>query len=239
LAKDNDTSAIVRLPDLSSTTSLEQFLKQPYSTIAAVVTSVLASGRSEAVLAAGRILQAAFIGHTVEQVGKEISTLIEKGKLKEDYANESVGFKSLQELVEFIDAETPDEDRLRGVKAMFYAVNSAETRENERILMYELLRLAKRLSGSQVRLLAVVYKIVEEKHGEMMNIDHWFRQVSAHIGHEIRPLIELDEIELISLKLIEQRREVVTGMVTRTARLTDLGVKFCECLKNYDETVQG
>src|SRR5207245_1411929 len=112
-----------------------------------------------------------FKGNTYKQVSREIESLIDKGKLKENYADDPLGFKSLQELIEFIDSEAPDEDRLRGVKAMFYAINSTETADNERILMYELLRLAKRLSGSEIRLLAVLYKMVETQSGSIKNVD--------------------------------------------------------------------
>lgn len=60
---------------------------EPLGTIAATVTGLLASGRSDFALASGRVLQAALKGKLLQQVGKEIDKLVEKGNLREDYAN--------------------------------------------------------------------------------------------------------------------------------------------------------
>lgn len=101
---------------------VEKFLEKPLPEIAAIVTGALSLGRSDAVLAGGRLIQAALKGKLLQQASREIEQLIEKGKIKADYAATKHGFKSLVELLEFIDSEVPDEDRLKAVMAMFTAV---------------------------------------------------------------------------------------------------------------------
>jgi hypothetical protein len=239
MSSESDKAAII--PNLSTPEGLQEFLREPFGAIAAAVTGALASGRAEFILAGGRILQAALKGHLYEQVAKEINTLTEKGKLKEDYADEPLGFKSLQELIEFIDSEAPDEDRLRGVQAMFYATNSVDTKESERILMYELFKLSKRLSGSQVRLLAILHKVKDDpmwSDGRILSAYQWLTFVAEQIGHKLPSLVELDESKLMEAKLVSQRYGGGEAITKGCARLTDLGVKFCEVLKEYDEVKQ-
>lgn len=224
--------------------SIQEFLEQPLPTIAAILTGALASGRSDAILVGGRILQAAFKGQTLKQVAQEINELKQKGKLKENYAADPLGFKSLHELIDFIDSEAPDEDRLRGMQAMFYAVNSVDTRESDHILMYELFSLAKRLSGSQVRLLSVIRQASSEPHfagSSAMQTNEWLSNMASRLGHGLSPLVELDESVLIACKLISDRLGGTDSQsVQRTnARLTLLGFKFCEVLKNYDDVKKG
>jgi len=225
---------------LSDATSLQEFLEQPLPTIAAVVTGALASGRSEFILGAGRILQAALKGRLYKQIASEINSFREKGKLKDDYAETPVGFKSLQELIEFVDSEAPDDDRLKGVQAMFYAVNSSTTKENDRIVMYELFGLAKRLSGSQIRLIAVIFEASKDgtfrnKASVILTVD-WLSNMATRMGHTLVSLVELDERVLIDLNLISKRiYEDGSSVMAENARLTGLGVRFCQALSDYEE----
>ena len=143
--------------------SLAKFMDQPLITIAEAVTGALSLGYSNAILVSGKLVQATLKGTLLKQVASEIKELIEKGRIKEDYANSKYGFKSLVALLEFIDSEVPDEDRLQAVKAMFVAVNAVDAKEGEELVNYQLLQISKKLSGGQILVLKTTYGMEKEK----------------------------------------------------------------------------
>ena len=219
--------------------ALAKFMDQPLPTIAAAITGALSSGYSDAILIGGRLIQAVLKGKLHQQVAREIRELIEKGKIKEDYANSKYGFKSLVELLEFIDSEVPDEDRLRAVKAMFFAVNAADTKEGEELINYQLFQISKKLSGGQLLVLKATYDLHKEgafSTGSISDATGWFRSIASKVGHNLTALIQKEELVLISNSLITDRLySDRSGVNTTNARLTDLGVRLCEVLVQYGD----
>ena len=63
------------------------------------------------------------MGKVFEQVQREFRQLREKGRIPDDFAAKKYGFGSWGELLITIDDNTPDEDRLEALKAMFYSIN--------------------------------------------------------------------------------------------------------------------
>ena len=228
-------------PDLISfrdPESLAKLMDQPLPTIAAALTGALSSGYSDAVLIGGRLVQGALKGKLYQQVAREINDLVEKGKIKEDYANTKYGFKSLVELLEFIDSEVPDEDRLQAVKAMFVAVNAVEAKQGEELVNYQLLQISKRLSGGQLLVLKTTYDLYKKGGFHSINSSMaWLESIATRIGHNITALIQQDELVLISNGLISDRTSRDrSGVNVTNARLTDLGIRFCEVLVRYGES---
>ena len=218
--------------------SLAKFMDQPLITIAEAVTGALSLGYSDAILVSGRLVQATLKGKLLKQVATEIKELIEKGKIKEDYANSKYGFKSLVELLEFIDSEVPDEDRLQAVKAMFVAVNAVEAKQGEELVNYQLLQISKRLSGGQLLVLKTTYDWYKKGGFHSTNSSRaWLESIATRIGHNITTLIQQDELVLVSNGLISDRISPDRSQVNITnARLTDLGIRFCEVLVRYGES---
>lgn len=180
---------------------LTQFLHEPLPKIAAAVTGALSVGRSDAILMGGRVVQAAIKGRALQQVAREIQALIEKGQIKEDYANSENGFKSLEELLMFIDDEVPQEDRIKAVKAMFVAINSVEAKESDQLLNYALLQIAKKLSASQLMLLKISYdfhKAGSLKTDGVTDFGRWSELVARKMGHGVAGLVVQDNAALES-----------------------------------------
>ena len=216
---------------------LAKFMDQPLSTIAAGITGALALGYSDAVLAGGRLVQATLKGKLLQQVAREIEDLIEKGKIKEDYAQSKYGFKSLVELLESIDSEVPDEDRLHAVKAMFVAVNAANLEEGEDLANYQLLQICKRLTGGQILVLKTTYELETRKElpGYKMSAQNWLEVIASGLGHGVTSLVEQDESVLISNGLITKRIHTDLSGIQRNERLTDLGHRFCQVIVQYGD----
>jgi hypothetical protein len=217
--------------------SLSQFMDQPKIKIAEAITGALAMGKSEAILVGGRIMQGVLKGNAMKQFTREIKNLIEKGKIKEDYVETKYGFRSLSELLEFIDSEIPDENRLSAVKILFYSIVSADVNEGEQIQNYQIFQIAKRLTSTQFLILKIAYDMKKEGiyDSASESANGWLSKVSERIGHNIPSLIERDEEILIKEKLISDRAlGDRSGILKKQdARLTDLGLKICENMEKY------
>lgn len=235
--KNKNTTAMVVIPNLYANKSgeLAEFMNKPLPTIAAAITGAIMADRKDIMGAAGRIAQGVLQGRGLRQVAREINALVKSGKIPQDYAEKEKVFRTLSEMLDFINTETSDPDRLIAVQAMFYAIANDEDAGDE-ILDYQLFQIAKRLTANQLLILYKVY----EAHVELLIKDDyvsatsWLKVIADKCGHGVVSLIEQEEEELIKSFLITGRRNSdKSGISSRNARLTDLGIAFCERVLDY------
>ena len=227
IIKPRDFAEIIQAP---RTDLVADFLEQPFSVIAESITGFLASGPKEWTLSVGRIVQAPFKARLFEEVAREIEELRKKGKIREDFADQKYGAKTWVELFTIIDEESPDEDRLDALKAMFFSVNRITADDAERVLQYQLFQIAKKLNSNDLIVLKAVYESPEVN--SQSNLRDWMQAVSHHLGHSLSALVELGEVNLVESRLLAPRLEPDRLRVTQN-RLTDLGKKFCDTIKWY------
>ena len=219
---------------------LAEFIQQPNLKIAEAITGGLAIGSKGLAQAAGRIVQGAIKGKGMQQFSKELRKLSKEGKIKDDYANNKHGFQSFCELLDFIDSEAPDDERLRAVKAMFFNLISVDSNAGEETLNYKLFLLSKQLKATQLAILDSVYKIfLRHPDGFSGLADEWFKEVASTMGHGVKSLVESEEKALEDFKLISSRiHSDRSGINPQNCRLTDLGIKFCEKMVEYDKAIK-
>ena len=215
--------------------ALAEFMDQPLPAIVETVTGFLTSPKSWMPMT-GHIVQGLLKGKLFPQVAQEIRDLREKGKIPEDFADKRYGFQSWVELLQVIDDETPDVEKLDALKAMFYSVNKIGIDDGERVLGYQLFQIAKRLSSNQLLILKTVY---ENQGGFGMHNSQglitWAQTIALKLGHKLSYLILKDEPALVEHGLIMKRHSDAPGMDfdERQSRLTDLGNHFCENIRKY------
>jgi hypothetical protein len=213
---------------------LTKFLDQPALYIAETVTGALAEGMNGVALSAGRLVQGALKVQLLTQVAREIKYFQEKGKIKEDYAEDKYGFQTWVELLEIVDAEAPDEDKLKALKAMFLAVNRINTTDGDKIANYQLFQLAKKLSSGQLLILRAAYRqhLEARFNPGLIAREEWCRRIALQLGHSIISLIAHDENILVEYRLINPPQgDVTEGM---NARLTDLAMRLCQNIATYE-----
>src|SRR6266566_543113 len=168
-------------------------MDQPLSAIAEALTGALAAGPNAWTAMTGHIVQACLKGKLFEQVSREIRELREKGKIADDFAEKKYGFQSWVELLKTIDDETPDQDKLDALKAMFYAVNKIGIEDAERILNYQLFQIAKSLTSGQLLLLKVVHESRSagefSMQGQQLSVLAWAEKMAARLGHKLSYLV--------------------------------------------------
>ncbi len=232
--KEQNQVSVLRDPNL-----LKPFLEQPKLKIAEFITGALSNGLSDWTKIGGRLVQGVIVGNLMTQVGREINKLIDEGKIKENYAETKYGFKSLEELLKFIDSEAPDEDRFNAVKAMFFALNSVDVKNlGEEILRYQLFHVSTKLSSSQLLTMRAAYEF-KKNHTQHSSAEAWLQDISKQIGHNSKGLVENDETVLEQEKLITGRTyNDRSGVRGHNGRLSDFGISLVEYILKYENYIE-
>lgn len=236
-----DDQSIVLIPKdsaevarLELATELEGLLQQGVTPIVETITGLFAAGKWGAAVAGGRIVQGALKFKLFQQVSAEIQDLRAKGKLTDDFAEKKYAFNSWVELFEIIDAETPDEDRLEALKAMFYSVNKINATDGERIANYQLFQIAKKLTSGQLLLLKAAHKRALRGSAPVNATNNWLEALARELGHDVVGLVDQDERALVAVGLLTERVwGDGSGVRDDKGRLTDLAFRFCRNIETY------
>jgi hypothetical protein len=247
ILKPKDPASIIRLQDPAV---IEQLLENPPAVLAELLAGWFATGNGFLATAGCRVAQSAFKGRVFEQFAREFNHLRQAGKLPDDFQEKKYGRKSWVELLTVLDEETPDEDRLEALKAMFYSVNEINATDGQKILGYQLFQIAKQLTSGQLLLLKSSYERLGSP--TVREADKWVDLMSRRLGHNIREIVEQDERVLMEQRLLsprnsirhgdnifgrkekdEKEEENEEGVSDASGRLTPLGIRFCENIKNY------
>lgn len=221
--------------------SLMDFLQAPTIKIAETLTGIFVSEKKDWKLSAGKLVQASLKNKLLTQLGKELKEYQEKGKIKEDYFATNKNQASLYELLQFIDEEVPDEERIKAMKSIFFTSISKEATEKDEELAYQLMQICKQLSSGEILVLKAAWDISNGKmSGVTTNVeisaDNWLNTVARYLNHNIPHLVEIYEKRLIELNLLTGRRHSDRSGVepSQYFRLTTLGKKLCEFITRYE-----
>jgi hypothetical protein len=195
-----------------------------------------------------RLAQAALKGRVFEQFGREFKQLRDKGRISEDFTEKKFGYQSWVELLTVLDNESPDEERLEALKAMFYAINKVEANDAQRILGYQLFQISKKLSSGQLLLIRTVFQAFRSGNYHARSVEQlevWCRDMAAKMGHGLSALVMRDQLGLEQEGLITARVGDAAAYAERnqrvnceSARITDLGKRFCENIDEYWRVVK-
>lgn len=193
-----DETYIVKAPDLAEIVqsqdrgALSQFLKDPQSLIAGALIETFSHGPSAWTGPLVRVAVASLSGCALQQFAKEIKDFQEKGKIAENWADDPKGYQTWVELLKVIDEESPDEEKLDALKAMFFVVNKINAQDGEKIRAYQLFQIAKKLDSNALLSLKAMHQM--HKDGILNTLNDpltFFNNVSEYAGHSIKGLAEL------------------------------------------------
>lgn len=220
--------------------ALEEFLEQPLTAIAEVITGALGDGTQGAMVAGGRLVQALLKGRLLQQFAREFKRLRDTGRIPDDFAEKKYGFQTWVELMKIIDEELPDPERLEALKAMFFAVNKVNSTDGEQIAAYQLWHVAKSLTSGELFLLKLVYEERNKFDQQSTAYGLWESHMANAAGHSVRGLIGIHEKRLTEIGFLTQRQwDDLSGINPANARLTDFGLSFCANIENFQIEMRG
>ena len=175
-------------------------------------------------------------------LGREVSAWRKAGTIPEDFSGRSSGYQTWVDLLREIDSDPVDADRIKAMKAMFLAANAVTATDRQSILAYQLFQIAKKLSSGDLLLLKIIYQTHQKnewtRNAQSTNARNWRSVMADKVGHGLSALAEQNERKLAEYGLISPIEMSGNLELFRdeNARLTDLGIRFCENIENYDAT---
>ncbi|MGA8490295.1 MAG: hypothetical protein WB711_07725 [Terriglobales bacterium] len=230
---------------LSNPSVIERILSKTRAEATTYVGALLQSGVSSYVLAGPKVALSAMIIEALTDLCREVSALRKAGTIPEDFSGRPSGYQTWVELLSEIDSNPVDAERLKAMKAMFLAANRVNATDGESLLAYQLFQVAKGLSSGQLLLLRTVYGnylsyLGGPRTGGSISTREWQAMLAKNLGHGLSALIGLDERKLVERGLIApwtNREEHMVPLMD--GRMTDLGIKFCENIGNYQTESAG
>lgn len=189
----------------------------------------------------GYLAQAILQGNAQEQINREIKDLREKGKIR-DFTEDERATTTWAELMKEIDDGIPDTDKLEAMKIFFIEAIRINSADEERVLNYQLFRIAKSLDSGKLLILRAAYTLKDSLRSDMY-VQKWAEAVANKLGHRLTALVLKDESALMELGLISPHRDMTVGQQHQVAsaeraRLTDLGIKICQTMQNYRAEIE-
>jgi len=226
------------IAQLENPSVIERILLRSRSEKVAYVSALITSGLSRLVVAGPKVALFAMVAEALTELGKEVSDWIREGKIPEDFSGRPSGYQTWVELLQEIDSNPVDVERLKAMKAMFLAANRVSATDGESMAAYQLFQIAKRLTSGQLLLLKAAHERATAQ-GFVVNpnvgASRWLDDIAQRLGHGISGLVERDERVLIQNGLLTGRTFTdESGIMDHKGRLTPLAIKFYENLQTYD-----
>lgn len=221
---------------------IERILSSSRTEKVAYVSALLTSGLSKFALAGPKVAFTAMVVEAATDFGREVSEWIKERRIPEDFSGRPSGYQTWAELLQEIDSNPIDAERLNAMKAMFLAANRVNATDGESILAYQLFQIAKALKSGQLLLLATCYKAFQARQFQsngLLGATFWTSKMANNVGHGLTALLEQDEKILMETGLLNRRQSMDMEVREHNARLTDLGIKFCQNIEAYQEASKG
>jgi hypothetical protein len=216
---------------LENPSVIERILSASRTEKVAYVSALLTSGLSKYALTGPKVAFAAMAVEALTDFGKEVSEWIKEGRIPENFSGRPSGYQTWVELLQEIDSNPTDADRLKAMKAMFLAANQVNATDGQSILAYQLFGIAKKLSSGE---LMVLKAAIDIRGSNLESAQSWLAKVSNVLGHALTALVAVHERVLVDNGLFSPRFEKGLHVDVVNGRLTDLGRAFCRNIEQYE-----
>lgn len=223
------------MPDLPAIRDLAlEHMKRVYDGLTEGLIGVGISDRKEWILSIGYLLQRQRGKHFLDSLMREWEKYREKGRIKEDYATTEQCQASLQEILDCLDRDSPDEIRFSFMKKLFLSIATEVLSNRDDVPPQQYMRIARGLSSGEILLLLAGFKVAKnDKSTVGRDFGAWMSKAIEYSGLRHAELIQLYEQELISKKLFHLSRS--TMHIGEHHRLSSLGYEICRHIEHYEE----
>jgi hypothetical protein len=216
--------------------STSDVLDQTILSLAEGITGIAASEQTEWLRSVGFLLQRVRSGRFLETFRTEWNAYRDKGKVKDDYIFTDQHQECLQELLDFLDQDTPDQIRFTVLKNIFLTTSSETISDRNSALPQQYMKICRSLTSGEVLVLLAVSQLAKEGAQLIVNSAVAWHATVAHKAELVdAELVELHEQGLLDKKLITPRKHNDKSGVDLgdNFRLTGLGVNLCKFMESY------
>lgn len=197
------------------------------------ITGIASSEKRELILSVGHIFQKLRAGQFLASLIGEWERYREKGRVKQDYTSTEQHKACLQELLDFLDKDIPDETRFSVIKQIFLTAATEEITDRTSHLPLQYMRIARTVSSGEILVLLSTFRVAgqpDKSTSHEGSAHEWLRVVAEESGLKYPELVETHERRLIEKALL-MAREFRDGSGIKTGkhyRLTNLGYELCQ-----------
>lgn len=203
------------------------------------ITGVAASERKDLILSIGHLFQRVRSGRFLRTLMDEWDYYREKGRIKDDYIQTEQHQECLQEMLDFLDKDSPDEVRFSVLKKIFLVAATEMKSMRDSVLPQQYMRLCRGLSAGEILVLSTTYHIAQNDVPKQIDSSavNWLAKIAENSGLKYWELVEIHERNLIEKNLLTRREQADRSGVRlgKHYRLTGLGYKICQFIEGYDK----
>ncbi len=217
--------------------TISEILWKTFQGLAEGLTGIAASDRKDILLSIGYLFQRMRGGEFLRDFFKTWEHFREKGRIKEDYAHTEQCQASIQEILDFLDKDSPDEIRFSFLKKLFLSIATENLSDRGSVLPQQYIRIVRTLSSGAILLLLASFRVAKNDMATAREFGNWMAKVKEYSGLRHDELIVLYDQELTSKKLILDRG--ITMSIGKHHRLTSLGYEICRFIEHYEQEEGG
>ncbi len=204
------------------------------------LTGFITGSKDDFAHTANRLLKSIVAHDFLYQFQMEWDNYCAKGKIDLDYTNSKPYLNSLSELLDYLDADIPNDEIARTLKKLFFIPAFKDYYKEDKLLAIEYMKIVRKLSPGELMVLFTVYNNIDLKRskGHWGAMD-WLQVIAEKSTLKYPELVELHEKKLIELCLITKRMLSDGSGVSlgEFFRLTNLGYNLCKYIELYDRYV--
>lgn len=233
------TDIIHKVTDLA-TMEVSDTITNTVRALAGVLTAATTLEPKDVLKSYGSLAQRIIAYGLLDGFKKEWQEFKKKGVVTDGFERSKTARYTLLELLNFLNDETPDEERFNLIKQIFFVASTKPISDDAKVKPLEFMRIAKLLSQSEILVINATYtayknkaKIREDE--RYLSASSWVEYISKNSGLDSLELVEIAEDTLINKKLLSDRRLTDrSGVNMANFRLRQLGIDFCEYVAEYD-----
>jgi hypothetical protein len=233
LAAVNAELVKVRRSDDPMSPERSNALWKPIQAVIELATGIGASEPKDWFLSAGHVLQRVRGGRFTATLVNEINDFRAKGRIKDDYFESDQGQACLQELLNALDTDSPDEIRFNAMKSVLLAIASENLSSRNDVVPLQVMQICRQLSSGEVLVLSATDALHNSGNwrAEAMNRGQLIPLLVRQTGLGYAELIELSAEKLEAKKLVSLVGS--KGGPDFGFKLTGLGERICRFIEAY------
>jgi len=204
------------------------------------LSGIAVSKKMDFQLSVGHLLQSLIKGKFLNQLIDEWNEYRNKGKIEDDYQTTEQHIECLQEMLDFIDSDMPDEKRFSLLKKIFLVSATESISERNDVLPQQYMKICRKLTSGEVLVLLGTFQFSKNKEFDPKDTGAgtWLDNIAKVTNLQHFELIELHERNLIDKNLLTPRRlgDKSGVLLGKHYRLTELGYQICKFVEKYDES---
>ncbi|MDQ0193382.1 hypothetical protein [Paenibacillus wynnii] len=216
-----------------------EMLKNTIFNLVEGITGIATSEKNELILSAGHLVQRLRSTSLLNALREEWNLFRERGKIADDYQYTEQHINCLQETLEFLDKDIPDEIRFSMLKKLLLVAAQEILTDRNSHLPIQMIKMCKTMSSGESLVLLTTYSIAKSGglNNERFGAIKWLEYVADHSGLVFPELVETYEQELVKKHLLTDRVHPDNSGVNlgENFRLTGFGHMLCSYIEKYDE----